>query len=243
MKNQDLFSPYDDLPVPDYLDQKFLLEHETRFPCVQPYYRFLISDEKYASLSKHELLFGYSPNAKKWHQTMLQSIQLTIPMCIAWGFLSLCYETLTVVNLLNDPDQTMFIPAKLIMPIFQINALIYCCWLIKDLLPDTLVQFCVLTNTEMMKDREAMETVIQTMKKEKNERHYRVFQALRLMRREYLKLFLNEKMNNDNDETFDESQENSDRKVARETSLESVSLQSSSKRLKEVTVAHIRETF
>lgn len=33
--NEDLFSPYDDLPVPDYLEQECLIEFENRFSIVR----------------------------------------------------------------------------------------------------------------------------------------------------------------------------------------------------------------
>lgn len=65
-----MFSPYDDLPVPDYLDQECLDEFEHR---VSPL-RCFISQERLTSLSKHEVLFGLTKASKYWHAGMLQIV-------------------------------------------------------------------------------------------------------------------------------------------------------------------------
>ena len=99
------------------------------------------------------------------------------------------------------------------------------------------------TSTEMMKDRESIDQVIQQMKKEKNQRHYRVFQAMRLMRREYLKQLFSESREETGSEEYGD--DISDRTVSQIASSNSViSIPNSvSKRLKEITVAHIKENF
>lgn len=55
-----------------------------------------------------------------------------------------------------------------------------------DWMPAALKTYSIATSTEMMKDRDTIEAVVQSQKREKNERNYRVFQAMRLMRREYM---------------------------------------------------------
>ena len=82
------------------------------------------------------------------------------------------------------------------------------------------------TSTELMKDRSAIDTVVQQQKLAKNERNYRVFQAMRLMRREYMKMLLVE----------DEPAEDGLCNIQRETTV-------SSKRLSSVTINHIYESF
>ena len=77
-----------------------------------------------------------------------------------------------------------------------------------------------------MKDRRSIDTVVQQQKLAKNERNYRVFQAMRLMRREYMKMLLVE----------DEPAEDGLCDIQRETTV-------SSKRLREVTINHIYESF
>lgn len=50
-----------------------------------------------------------------------------------------------------------------------------------------MLTYTLATSTEMMKDRSVIESVIQLQKQSKNARNYRVLQAMRLMRREYMK--------------------------------------------------------
>lgn len=44
-----------------------------------------------------------------------------------------------------------------------------------DWMPTTLKTYSIATSTEMMKDRDTIEAVVQSQKREKNERNYRVF--------------------------------------------------------------------
>lgn len=113
--------------------------------------------------------------------------------------------------------------------------------ILADWLPETLKIYTMATSTEMMKDRSVIENVTQGMKKEKNDRHYRVFQAMRLMRQEYLKVLFNDSSSERSADTYGD--EADDRNLKRETSKNSTKLPNNSKRLKEVTVAHIKENF
>ena len=94
-----------------------------------------------------------------------------------------------------------------------------------------------------MKDRSLIETVIQGQKKEKNDRHYRVFQAMRLMRREYMKMLFNDNISEH--DTGSEYGEESTARTLQSDSLVGGELQvpEKNKRLKEVTAKHILDNF
>jgi len=62
-----LFSPYDDLPLPSYLEQESLEEPEN----YRSLLRCFVSQEHLATLSKHELLFGVSKQARYWQAGIL----------------------------------------------------------------------------------------------------------------------------------------------------------------------------
>lgn len=53
-------------------------------------------------------------------------------------------------------------------------------------MPATIESFTLVTSLEMMKSRETITEVLKQQKLEKTERSYRVFQAMRQMRREYI---------------------------------------------------------
>ena len=53
-------------------------------------------------------------------------------------------------------------------------------------MPATVQSYTLATSLEMMKNREVISDVLKQQKLEKTERSYRVFQAMRQMRREYM---------------------------------------------------------
>jgi len=55
-------------------------------------------------------------------------------------------------------------------------------------MPATVRSYTLTSSIEMLKNREVIEEVLLSQKSEKNARAYRVFQAMRLMRREYMKM-------------------------------------------------------
>lgn len=93
----------------------------------------------------------------------------------------------------------------------------------------------------MMKDRPKIEAVIQTQKQEKNLRNYRVLQAMRLIRREYMKNIVAD--------SCSEAESNSEYGEERTITSEEMSIGQPLKvrvaenRLKEVTVKQIYENF
>ena len=115
--------------------------------------------------------------------------------------------------------------------------------MLADWIPESIRMHTMATTTEMMKDRTIVEQVIQKQKLEKNERNYRVFQAMRLMRREYMKMLFVDNL--DEDGTGSEYSE--ERTLSAHSETVGSDIQSSvplnTKRLKEVTVKHIMENF
>ena len=144
--------------------------------------------------------------------------------------------------LLGDVEASTTIPVRLILPTVQFCLLAAIFKVFADLMPATMHTYCMATSTEMMKDRNTIESVVQQQKLEKNERNYRVFQAMRLMRREYMKMLLC-----DNSISEDGSSEYGDElrhvSIHSDTAQSEVQQPMSNKRLKEVTVKHIMENF
>jgi len=67
--NTDMFSPYDELPLPNYLEQECLQEFENRV-----FNKCFANTETLATLSKHELLFGFTKTARHWNGGILQVV-------------------------------------------------------------------------------------------------------------------------------------------------------------------------
>jgi hypothetical protein len=112
-----------------------------------------------------------------------------------------------------------------------------------DFLPESLRMHTMATTTEMMKDRTVVESVIQKQKLEKNERNYRVFQAMRLMRREYMKMLLVDNLSEDGTGSEYSSEERTVSMHSEALSSETAQIPANNKRLKEDTVKHIMENF
>ena len=64
-----MFNPYDELPLPQYLDHEYLAEFENR-----SVNKCFAKAETLATLSKHELLFGFTKTARFWNGGLLQCI-------------------------------------------------------------------------------------------------------------------------------------------------------------------------
>jgi hypothetical protein len=186
LENQDLFSPYDELPLPNYLEQECLQEFENRVSRLVV--KFFVSDEQLATLSKHELVFGFCKSSRYVVSGLLQIVELSLVVCSAWTIMALGSELGIIVSLIGDVQASTAIPVRLVLPILQINLLAVSFKVLADWLPESIRSHTMATATEMMKDRTVVEQVIQKQKLEKNERNYRVFQAMRLMRREYMKM-------------------------------------------------------
>ena len=148
-----MFSPYDDLPLPSYLDDYCYKDFENRCSLS----RLCVTPDHIASLSKHEILFGLVKGSKNWHAGVLQIVHLTLIICAAWCIVSLLSEFGAIMNLLGDAaTSNQKIPILLIMPIIQINMLVGIYKISSDWLPASLKSFSMATSTEMMKDRTAI---------------------------------------------------------------------------------------
>ena len=111
--------------------------------------------EDLQTLSKHDLLFGYAKNSRYIPAGLLQIVQLMLTICVAWTVMSLFTEFSSIFNMMGQ------IPIKLVLPIIQINLLVVAFKVCADWLPATLKSYTLTTSTEMMKDRDIIESVIQ----------------------------------------------------------------------------------
>jgi hypothetical protein len=80
-------------------------------------------------------------------------------------------------------------------------------------------------------------------KQAKNDRNYRVFQAMRLMRREYMKNLFADNLSEDGGSEYGEEGERERTLISESTISECGQRPKNNKRLKEVTVKHILENF
>jgi hypothetical protein len=62
----------------------------------------MVSNEHLATLSKHEILFGFTKSSKYWHGGVLQIVQLTLGICSAWTIVALCSEISTIFSMMGD---------------------------------------------------------------------------------------------------------------------------------------------
>ena len=185
MASCDLFSPYEELPVPDYLENDEEKEFFNQQKC--SVLKMWTSRQEIESLNKHEVLFGYSKSARYIPAGLLQIVQFTLTICVAWSIMSILSELFAVTSLLGDTAASAEIPLRLLLPLIHVNLLVVAYKIYKEWMPNTLLTYTLCTSTEMMKERSLIEKTVQEQKTEKNERNYRVFQAMRLMRREYMK--------------------------------------------------------
>ena len=146
---------------------------------------------------------------------------------------------------LGDTAASTQIPLRLVLPIIQCNMLAVSYKIFSEWLPAALKTYTVAISTEMMKDRSLIEAVIQGQKKDKNDRHYRVFQAMRLMRREYMKmLFSNDNVSeNGSGSEYNEEHHSTANTMQSESVVGELQVPEQNKRLKEVTAKHILENF
>ena len=150
-----------------------------------------------------------------------------------------------ILSSLGDTAATAQIPLRLVLPLLQCNMIAVSFKIFAEWLPAALKTYTVATSTEMMKDRGLIEAVIQGQKKEKNDRHYRVFQAMRLMRREYMKMLFSDNVSeNDTGSEYGDEPPMTARTMQTESIVgDNLQVPEQNKRLKEVTAKHILENF
>ena len=99
------------MPLPNYLSNT-----ENRLVN-----KWVLSADKLAGLSKHELLFCISKDSIG---NILQVIQLTFVVCFAWTLMALGSEFSEVMLLLGTENASKAIPIRLVLPAVQISMLI-----------------------------------------------------------------------------------------------------------------------
>lgn len=62
------------------------------------------------TLSKHEILFGFTKSATYQHAIILQVVQLTLVICMAWTIMALLTEFGTIISMLDDTAASTMIP-------------------------------------------------------------------------------------------------------------------------------------
>ena len=149
-----------------------------------------------------------------------------------------------ILGQLTDTAESTQIPVQLLVPLGQAWLLIAAFKILADALPETLTIFSVTANTEMMKDKTVINEVISGQKQEKNERNYRVFQAMRLMRRDYMST-LDQSCSFEVVEKAALNLSNSylDESMMNQSIVSDLRVPSHTKRLREVTAQHILESF
>jgi ABC-type multidrug transport system permease subunit len=74
--------------------------------------------------------------------------------------MALFTEFSSIFYLMGDMSASTQIPLMLVLPIIQINLLVVAFKVCSDWLPATLKSYTLTTSTEMMKDRQNIESVI-----------------------------------------------------------------------------------
>ena len=106
VSSSEIFSPYDDLPVPDYLDAECLKEFESRWSITKCF----VSQATLSTLNKHEILFGFTKGSRYWHASVLQIVQLTLGISVAWTVMALCTEISNILSMIGDTSASTQIP-------------------------------------------------------------------------------------------------------------------------------------
>ena len=109
-------------------------------------------------MSKHEALFSVS---RHFIGRVLQVVQLTLTVFVAWCFISLASEISEILQLVGTVEANTAIPIRLVLPCCQISLLLGVYNIMGSKLPESLRTYVLATSLEMMKDRSAVDTVIQ----------------------------------------------------------------------------------
>lgn len=118
----------------------------------------------------------------------LQTLQLLMSICVGWTVISLISGGVTVANLLKDVNRRPEVYSLSAFLLLQVACLIISSVVSLYGMPATVRSYSIVTSVEMMKKREVIDEVLKKQKAEKTARTYRVFQAMRLMRREYMQM-------------------------------------------------------
>lgn len=140
-------------------------------------------------MSRHEALLGNFTFCKDFKFHVIQASYLLFSICIAWSFINFTSESISIIAMKGDEKFRMIVAKGIFLPFLQLVCLLSCIHFAVFKVPEYLTLYTLVTSCEMMKDRQIIEDVIKEMKSEKTERNFRILQAMRLMRREYMKMF------------------------------------------------------
>ena len=192
-------------------------------------------------LSKHEQLFGPFHFCRDAKFIALQLFSTGILICFAWSLICLIGYTLSAAfSISQGAKSAAEIVVLLYAPLAHLLISVACFSVGTRAAWKSLTAFCLISNTEMLKDRREIDEVVKEQKVQRSERNYRVFQAMRLIRREYIKMIYPDL--SDMNESFNDLDMFMGRSSKR--SCDSVKVpEISHKRLKDITVKHILENF
>ena len=194
-------------------------------------------------MSKHEQLFGPISICKDAKFVLLQLCATGIIICLTWALICFVGYTLTAAFIItNEHRTTQEIIELATAPFAHFLILMGCLSVTSRVVWRSLTTYCLITNTEMMKDRKALEEVVREQKVERSERNYRIFQAMRLIRREYIKMIYPDMSQMSGEDSFSDLDMFMGRKS--KDSFDSIKVpEISHKRLKDITVKHILDNF
>eukprot|EP00347_Sterkiella_histriomuscorum_P016480 403353018 len=137
-----------------------------------------LRESKFGNIpNRHEMLFIGGRSGKTIARTSLQVFYL---LSIIYLSTYLVFSVQKIYHLFKDSDRHTLITLCVAMTISPI--VMFMIWTIT--IPQILTKFTIITNIEMMKDRDLIQTVINDQKLERAKRSYRIFQVLKLIRRE-----------------------------------------------------------
>jgi len=196
----DPFSHYEDSPIPEYLDcggyghtnylsfdrSTFSIDEESQR---KTFLGFIPPSQASMEMNKHEQLFGTLAVSKDFKFLVFQFLNAALIIVLAWSHICfLGYSLTAVYKIMEDQKTKMEICLLVLPPIAHLLIASACYAVLSNNCFDVLKTFTLTTNLEMMKDRKAIEEVVKEQKYERSERNYRVFQAMRLIRREYISM-------------------------------------------------------
>lgn len=118
----------------------------------------------------------------------MQTLQFALSICVSWTVISIVSGSVTVANLFREVEKRPEVYSLSAFLLLQMACIAISSMIGMSGMPALLRSYTLVSSIEMMKKREVIEDVLRQQKTEKNARTYRVFQAMRLMRREYMQM-------------------------------------------------------
>ena len=136
-----------------------------------------------------------------------------------------------------------FLATRIALPVLQLICLLSSIQFAVYQIPEFLNTYTLVTSCEMLKDRKLIDEVVKDMKVEKTQRNFRVFKAMRLMRRDYMRMCMIDQFSEDGSgsDYGNELGSRPDSSVISEQLM--LPSNTSQRRLKDITVKNILNTF